>query len=118
MIREKETTSQDSQLQESRTNGTKTPSAVGTTAHTPVQLPTRTMVSAIQIGTVLLMLGVGLLLNSWTSGRTGDLNMLRKASECGYWGTLAVAVGVGALLGVAVVYFYRLLYVLARRYLE
>jgi len=82
------------------------------------QLPTRTMVRAIQIGTVLLMIGVGLLLNCWRLSSAADIDVVRLASEASYWGALTASLGVGMMRGVAVVYFYRLVYVLAKRNVE
>ncbi len=82
------------------------------------QLPTRAMVRAIQIGTVLLTLGSGLLLNSWILGKTSDLNNLSRSSDAGYWGLMSVAVGAGMMLGVAVTYFYRLIFLIVKRHTE
>lgn len=60
--------------------------------------PRRTVMRFVQSGVVVCSLGIAFLINAWRLGGLTDINDIRKVAELRYWGSAAVAVGIGLVV--------------------
>jgi len=67
--------------------------------------PRRTVIRFVQIGIIVLSLGVAFLANAMRLAGETDINFIRKVEDLRYWGMASVAVGAGLLIVAAVSYF-------------
>jgi hypothetical protein len=64
--------------------------------------PRRAVLRFVQAGIVVFSLGVAFLANAFRLRGETDINFIRKVEDLRYWGTAAVALGVGLLIVAAV----------------
>jgi hypothetical protein len=64
--------------------------------------PRRAVLRFVQAGIVVFSLGVAFLANALRLSGETDINFVRKVEDLRYWGTAAVALGIGLLLVAAV----------------
>ncbi len=64
--------------------------------------PRQALLRFVQAGIVVLSLGVAFLANAFRLSGETDINFVRKVEDLRYWGTAAVALGIGLLIVAAV----------------
>lgn len=64
--------------------------------------PRRAVLKFVQAGIVVFSLGVAFLANAFRLRGETDINFIRKMEDLQYWGTAAVALGIGLLIVAAV----------------
>lgn len=67
--------------------------------------PRSSVLRFLQIGIVVFSLGVAFLANAMRLRGETDINFIRKVEDLRYWGTAAVALGVGLLVVAAASYW-------------
>jgi len=60
--------------------------------------PRRTVMRFVQSGIVVCSLGIAFLFNAWRLSGLTDINDIRKVTDLRYWGTAAVAIGIGLIV--------------------
>lgn len=64
--------------------------------------PRRAVLRFVQAGIVVVSLGAAFLANALRLSGESDINFVRKVEDLRYWGTAAVALGIGLLITAAV----------------
>lgn len=67
--------------------------------------PRRSVIRFIQLGIVVFSLGAAFLANAMRLAGETDINFVHKVEDLRYWGTAAVAIGIGLLVVAGVSYF-------------